>query len=387
MKVVCDRPALLDAVNLVNSVVASRTPRPQLTCVKLSATKGKEGSLTLSATDAEVSLRMTTTHVDVQEAGEALVPAAKLTQIVSAQESDSTITLDADAEVCHVRGADAKFKVFGYPPSEFPPVPGFKEAAASARDTFAIHAADLSAIIARTAFATARETSRYAINGVLLKRDGKRIEMVATDGRRLALAKAGLTNPAPAGDHPTNCIVPTKALNLVQKLIDDGEEVVRVAVTDSQIFFAFGETPGGGGEARAVLSSNLVEGAFPPYQDVIPKDQDKKASFDRDTLMSGVRRAALLTNEESRGVRLSIDSTRLRLSSRAPEMGESEIDVPTASYDGEPIEIGFNPAFITDALKVITDDSVIVELKAPNKPGLIKSGGDFLYVVMPVNLQ
>ncbi len=385
MKVVCDRPALLDAVNLVNSVVASRTPRPQLTCVKLSAAKGKEATLTLSATDAEVSLRMSTTHVDVKEPGEALVPAAKLTQIISAQEGDSTITLDADAEVCHVRGADAKFKVFGYPPSEFPPVPGFSDAASAARDTFAIHAGDMATIIARTTFATARETSRYAINGVLLKRDGKRIEMVATDGRRLALAKSSLTNPAPAGDHPTNCIVPTKALNLVQKLIDDGEEVIRVAVTDSQIFFAFGESPDG--EARAVLSSNLVEGAFPPYQDVIPKDQDKKASFDRDTLMSGVRRAALLTNEESRGVRLALDDQKLRLSSRAPEMGESEIDVPTASYDGEPIEIGFNPVFITDALKVINDDSVIMELKAPNKPGLIKSGGDFVYVVMPVNLQ
>lgn len=386
MKVICDRPALLDAVNLVNSVVASRTPRPQLTCVKLSATKGKEGGvLTLSATDAEVALRMTTTHVDVQEAGEALVPSAKLTQIISAQESDSTITLDADKEVCHVLGADAKFKVFGYPPGEFPPVPGYTDAAKGARDTFAIHAGDLATIIARTTFATARETSRYAINGVLLKRDGKRIEMVATDGRRLALAKSSLTNPAPAGDHPTNCIVPTKALGLVQKLIDESDEVVRIAVTDSQILFAFGEGPGG--EPRATLSSNLVEGAFPPYMDVIPKDQDKKASFDRDTLLSGVRRAALLTNEESRGVRLALDKDKLRLSSRAPEMGESEIDVPTSAYDGEPIEIGFNPAFITDALKVIADDSVILELKAPNKPGLFKSGGDFVYVVMPVNLQ
>lgn len=386
MKVICDRPALLDAVNLVNSVVASRTPRPQLTCVKLTAAKsGKEGgSLTLSATDAEVALRMTTTHVDVQEPGEALVPSAKLTQIISAQESDSTITLDADKEVCHVLGADAKFKVYGYPPAEFPPAPGFAEASKGARDTFAIHAGDLATIIARTTFATARETSRYAINGVLLKRDGKRIEMVATDGRRLALAKASLTNPAPAGDHPTNCIVPTKALSLVQKLIDEPDEVVRIAVTDSQIFFAFGEDDGA---ARATLSSNLVEGAFPPYMDVIPKDQDKKATFDRDTLLSGVRRAALLTNEESRGVRLALDKQRLRLSSRAPEMGESEIDVPTASYDGEPIEIGFNPAFITDALKVIADDSIIMELKAPNKPGLFKSGGDFVYVVMPVNLQ
>ena len=142
------------------------------------------------------------------------------------------------------------------------------------------------------------------------------------------------------------------------------------------------------GDARAVLASNLVEGAFPPFEDVIPKDHDKKVTFDRDVLTAAVRRAALLTNEESRGVRMSFngENKMVELTSRAPEMGEADIRVPVNAYEGDDIEIGFNPHFITDALKVITEPEVVMELKAPNKPGLIKSGNDFVYVVMPVNL-
>jgi len=234
-------------------------------------------------------------------------------------------------------------------------------------------------------FATARENSRYAINGVLLKRDGKRLEMVATDGRRLALARSSLSGQEKDAK-PVSCIIPTKALGMLQKLIHDAEEPVQMAITDNQVLFSFG-APGQPG--RATLVSNLVEGAFPPYEDVIPKDQDKKVTFDRDVVSSAVRRAALLTNEESRGVRLAFKakSKNLELSSRAPEMGEANVKVDLAGYDGDDIEIGFNPQFITDALKVMTEPEVIMELKAPGKPGLIKSGNDFVYVVMPVTLQ
>lgn len=384
MKVICDRPALLEAVNLISGVVATRTPKPQLTCVKLTAAKGPGGvgTLTMIGTDQEVSLRLTTTRVDVAKPGEALIPADKLRQIVSAEDNEPTLTLETEGDLCHIRGGDARFKVYGYPAGDFPPAPDFP-AGASGKGSFSMTAGDLHELISRTIFAAARETSRYAINGVLLRRDGKKIEMVATDGRRLAVARSGLTS-ADGAKEPAACIVPTKALNLVLKFIREPEQAVRVAITPNQILLAFGDE---GDAARCVLASNLVEGAFPPYDDVIPKEQDKKATFDRETLASGVRRAALLTNEESRGVRLSLATDRLRLSSRAPEMGEAEIDVPMTGYEGEPIEIGFNPQFITDALKVMSDQSVVVELKAPNKPGLIKSGADFLYVVMPVNLQ
>jgi DNA polymerase III subunit beta len=392
MKVICDRGALMDAINLVSGAVAARTPRVQLTCVKLTATKtGGSGDLTLSATDAEVALKLTLTQVDVQQPGEALIPADKLRQIISAEDREPTLTIEVENEVCHIRGADAHFKVFGYPPADFPPIPDFGSLATGTSDhpkakAMITHpAGSLAQLVARTLFATARENSRYAINGVLLKRDGKRLEMVATDGRRLALARAALTG-GEKDAKPVTCIIPTKALTMLQKLIHEHDEPVQIAVTDNQILFSFGTAASPG---RAVLVSNLVEGAFPPYEDVIPKDQDKKVTFDRDAVSSAVRRAALLTNEESRGVRLAFHGKgkQLELSSRAPEMGEANVKVDLAGYEGDDIEIGFNPQFIVDALKVMNESEVIMELKAPGKPGLIKSGNDFIYVVMPVTLQ
>ncbi len=393
MKVICDRSALLNAINTVSGAVASRTPRVQLTCVKLSATKaGGVGELTLSGTDAEMSLHLKISQVDVQEPGEALIPADKLRQIVSAEDEEATLTIESQADFCHIRGADAQFKVYGFPPAEFPPLPDFADVVAGthgqtkAKAVFTQPAGLLDSIISRTIFATARENSRYAINGVLMKREGKKLEMVATDGRRLALCRTTLASAGDKDAKSISCIIPTKALSQFQKLVRDGEENVQIAITDNQIHFSFGSDKD---PHRAVLSSNLIEGSFPPYDEVIPKDQDKKISFDKDRLLSAVRRASVLTNEESRGVKMRFSGKDkiLELKSRAPEMGESDVTIELAGYDGEDVEIGFNPAFIIDALKVVTGSEVIIELKAPNKPGLIKSGTDFLYVVMPVNLQ
>lgn len=383
MKIICDRAVLLDAINLATGVVASRTPKPQLTCVKLIATNDGDSMLTLGATDAEISLRLTTANVQVDEPGEALIPAEKLRQIIAAEDREQTLTLITKDDELEIRGKDAKFKVYGYPAGDFPKLP--TEADATGKNAFEIPANELASLIARTSFATARENSRYAINGVLLKCDGKIIQMVATDGRRLAIAKTGAGGGA-SGVEAIG-IIPTKALNLVGKLATNPGESVRVAVTDNQAIFVFGDGAGG---SSAVLSTTLVEGAFPPYEDVVPKDQDKKATFDRETLASGVRRAALLTNEESRGVRLAFTSGKggqLCLTSRAPEMGEAEVKVDMESYEGESMEVGFNPVFIIDALKVIEDSKVVFELKAGNKPGVMRSGQDFLYVVMPVSLS
>ena len=230
-------------------------------------------------------------------------------------------------------------------------------------------------LVAQTLFATARENSRYAINGVLVERQGNKLAVVATDGHRLALAKGSCKA---TNDETRSAIVPTKALNLLLRLFDDAEQTVHVKAEDNQILFKTDD---------AVLVSNLVEGNFPPYADVIPKDGDKKASLATDLFISAVRRAALLTNEESKGVRMAFDAEGLTLSSRAPEMGEAEIHVPMPEYTGDAVEIGFNPAYLLDALKVIDESQVHLELKGPNKPGVLRTGPNFLYVVMPVNLS
>ncbi|MFN9993252.1 MAG: DNA polymerase III subunit beta, partial [Phycisphaerales bacterium] len=275
--------------------------------------------------------------------------------------------------------------------ADFPPIPDFQSAVngtaevTKAKAIIAHPAGSLAELVARTLFATAKETSRYAINGVFLKRDGKRLEMVATDGKRLALARTNLSS-SEKDAKAVSCIIPVKALGMLQKLIKDNDEPVQIAVCDNQILFSFGTAASPG---RALLISNIVEGQFPPYEEVIPKDQDKRVTFDRAVLGHAVDRAALLTNEESRGIRLSFSpkSKQVELSSRAQEVGEANVKAEVEAYEGDAVEIAFDPKYITDALKVITEPQVVMELKASNKPGLIKSGNDFLYVVMPMNLQ
>jgi DNA polymerase-3 subunit beta len=375
MKLICERSALLEAVTALSSVAAARTPKEVLRCVKMTA---EDGVLTLTSTDLEIALQFAITQVDIQEDGETVTYADKLLQILR-ESGDQTVTIESDGNDSHIRGSDSHFKVLGFPPGEFPPIPEFPE---DEQITMELPAGDLHQLISRTVFATARENSRYAINGVLLVKTGKQLELVATDGRRLALAKGNCKTGKEAAEE-TRCIIPTKALSVLIKLVHEPDAEVQVALTENQALFRFAEQDG----VSAMLSTKTVEGTFPPYEDVIPRDQDKKVVFACDELASAVRRAALLTNEESRGVRLSFTKDLLTLSSRAPELGEAEIKLPLTDYEGEEIDIGFNPAFITDALKVVHTQEVQIELKAPTKPGIIRSGSDFLCVIMPVNLQ
>ena len=183
MKVICDRGALLETLNLVGPVVVARTPKPVLACVQVTA---DDAGLTLAATDMEASIRVTTPRVEVAEPGTALILADKLSQIVR-ESVDPTLTLETEGEATHIRGQDAHFKVFGYPAGDFPPLPEFK-----GEPHFTITSVQLGKLIHQTIYATARENSRYAINGVLMERDGNKVTVVATDGHRLTRAKGAV---------------------------------------------------------------------------------------------------------------------------------------------------------------------------------------------------
>jgi DNA polymerase-3 subunit beta len=376
MKVICNRGALLDALTVTGNVVAARTPKPVLQCVKLTAADDR---LTIAATDLEVAIRYSDSQVQVEQGGEALLPADKLRDIVR-ESMDDTLSIEVGADkeggsagggVASIKGQDSLFKIFTQRASDFPPVPDFTGEA-----DFEIPGGQLKQLIGQTLFAAAREQTRYAFNGVLLTAKAKKINLVSTDGRRLAMAKGDLASdklPKEGG----KAIIPTKALVLVDKLIDDPEETVAVQVRENQVIF---HTP------SATLTSNLVEGQFPPYEDVIPKDADKKMTASTADFLSAIRRAALLTTEESKGVRMHFSKKGLVLTSRSPESGEATVNFP-CKFEGADVEIGFNPTFLTDALRVVDSDEVSLELTAANRPGLLKGGANFLYVIMPVNLQ
>jgi DNA polymerase-3 subunit beta len=279
------------------------------------------------------------------------------------------MTIETSGNALHVRGAGSHFQIVTQAVSDFPPVPGL-----DVEPDFTIDDGLLRKLIEWTVFASAKESTRYAINGVLCEIAGKDLVLAATDGRRLSVARSKLSS-SNVKSLP-KAIVPGKALLLFNRLPAEPETVVAAKVTANQIILRMG---------RAVVSSILVEGHFPKYQDVIPGDCDRIVEIDTAEFLSALKRAALLTNEESKGVRLAFSDGALTLSSRAPEQGEATISMPVR-YRGEAIEIGFNPVFLTDVLRVAHSDVVTFAFREPNRPGVIRIGDQFTHVVMPVNL-
>jgi len=353
---------------MAGSVVAARTPKPALQCLKLTA-EGTE--LTVSGTDLEVGIRCRDTQVEISEAGELLVPADQLRDIVR-ESIDDTLSIESSAEMAQIKGQDSVFRVYTQPADAFPPLPQFEGEA-----DLEVMGKQLKELIGQTIFAAARESTRYAFNGVLLNVKGKQLSLVSTDGRRLAEARGELISNKKGDKESARAIVPTKSLAMIERLLGDPEEQVSLQLKENQILVQ---------TAGATLSSVLVEGQFPPYEDVLPKDCDKKMIAATADFLSAIRRASLLTNEESKGVRLQFTKKGLVVSSQAPGAGEATVTFP-CKYEGADVEIGFNPAFLIDALKVVATEEVTFEMVAGNRPGLLRGGPGFQYVVMPVNLQ
>lgn len=370
MKVICNRAALLEAISITSTVVPSRSPKPVLSCIKLAAADDK---LTISGTDLEVAVTFTDAQVQIDQPGETLVPADKLRDIVR-ESTDDTLSLSVEGTEMNVRGADSHFKIFTQNTSEFPAIP-IPEGDAD----FELSAGTLKQLISQTLFATSKEGTRYAFNGVLIVVEKQQLVLIATDGRRLAQSRGELTSTGKKKEEKTktNHIVPARSLSLVEKLLSKADETVSVKLSENQAVFS---TP------DATLTTNLLEGQFPPYEEVIPKETDKKMVAGTADFLSAVRRASLLTAEDSKGVRMEFTKKGLTLTSRNPEAGEAKVDF-ACKYDGGDVTIGFNPTFLGDALKVVNTDEVSFELTAPNRPGLLKAGGNFVYVIMPVNLQ
>ncbi|GAG09271.1 unnamed protein product, partial [marine sediment metagenome] len=260
-------------------ISGGRTTKDILKCVRLTTI---DGGLLVSATDLEVALRGRIRQVEVKETGELLVPADKLMQIAR-ESADETLVIEGDEQACHVRGQDSHFEIYGHDPKEFPPVPELEGIA-----DLEVEANVLCRLIERTVFAVAKENTRYAINGVLWEKEAKKLRLVATDGRRLAWAVGSVVKAA-AEDR--RMIVPTKAMQSLLRILVNEEDQVAVRFLSNQIIVQAGEY---------VLSSVLAEGHFPQYDEVIPTDSDKRIELHTDEFLSAIRRAALLTDEQSR---------------------------------------------------------------------------------------
>ncbi len=368
MKIQVNRVALSEALALITHVVPSRTPKPILRCIKMTA---DNSGIRIFGTDLEVGVNYQLTGAQIDEDGTTVIPADRLSAIV--RESIEEVLLIKSAEgTCEIEGADSHFTIYSQEPEQYPQVPGFE-----GDGDLEIRLENLQTGIEQCLFATAKESTRYAINGVLWEISGKKVNLVATDGRRLARVKVNLISKPKDKAATAKIIVPAKTMSLLDKIGGDDKDTVSVKLVDNQVLISC---------ANVVLSSNLVEGNFPKYDDIIPKDYDKKLTLSTEAVLSAVRRSALLTSEESRGIKLSVSKDVLLFSCRAPETGDAQIDMPI-SYKGEPIEIGFNPQFLIDVMRVIQAKEFDLELGQSDRPGLIKSGTNFLYVLMPISIS
>ena len=366
MKVKFNRAALQEALGLVTNIIPTRTPKPILQCLRIVS---EEGGVRICATDLEVGISYLVTQVEVEQEGEVVIPADKIAAIVR-EGIDEVLELEVLEATAHIRGADSHFTIYGHDAGQYPAVPGLEGEA-----DFEVGLDKLQEGIELCVFAAARESTRYALNGVLWEVEGNKLTLVATDGRRLAKSVVNLGTKV-SGLPGGRIIVPAKTMSLLDKIGSDESAKVSVRFMDNQIVLASGQV---------VISSNLVEGNFPKYEDIIPRDYKNKIVLPTDATLSAVRRAALLVNEDSKGVRLNLSKGSLVFSSRAPEMGDVQIDMKV-DYSGAEMEIGFNPQFLIDVLRVIKGNEFDLELGDADRPGMIKSGNNFIYIVMPVNL-
>jgi DNA polymerase-3 subunit beta len=372
MKVVLTRGDLLKGITTVQSAVASKNTMPILANVLLEA---RDKKLEFVATDLDMGIRCSV-QAEIVEKGNITINAKKLSDIVrELPEAQVELEID-DSHKMILVCKKSNFKIHGLPKDDFPILPEVKK-----DKVFKIKGSLLQEMIQKTIFAVSSDETRYVLNGVFFQVEGSKLRMVATDGHRLAFIEKKIENKT---DNKASVIIPTKTLHELVKAVSElgrGKEedlMVEVIATDNQIKFVIEDVE---------IISRLIEGQFPNYEQVIPKESDKKIEASVSNLAAATRRVKILTSEKSNSIRYQAKDNKLTISSKTPDMGEAkeEIDV---EYKGEEISIAYNAQYVLDVLKNVGTEAVNIELTQPLSPGILRPKGDadYLCVIMPMRV-
>jgi DNA polymerase-3 subunit beta len=367
MKISCDREQLLQAFQTVGAVAPTRSPKPILQNVKLDVAGGEAA---LTATDLEVGIRHSVTGVDVQAAGSVVLPVSRFGSILR-ESTDQTLHIDSDGNGATIRGERSKFQLPAENPAEFPSVADFSETA-----YFEAPARLLRELIRRTVFATDNESSRYALGGVKLEFEGDQLTAVGTDGRRLARMIGPIGRQGEPAVGQQNIIVPTRAMQLIERAIAPSDAEVQLAIRGSELLV---HSP------RATISARLLEGRFPDWKKVFPeRGAGTQIELAAGPTYAAVRQAAIVTSEESRGIDFTFAEGTLVLAGRAAEVGQSRVELPIG-YDGKEITITLDPRFLIDFLKVLDSEKTFtIELRDGESAAVCSTDDGYGYVIMPL---
>jgi DNA polymerase-3 subunit beta len=358
---------LLSVLQSVAGIVEKRHTLPILANVLLRKTGA---SLQFTTSDLEIQIR-TTAELDGDSGNfTTTVGARKLIDILRTMPGDQTVSLESSQNKLILKGGKSKFTLQTLPAEDFPLV----QEAPSFGPKFSVPQKTLKDLLNQVSFAMAVHDIRYYLNGILFVAEGKQLSLVATDGHRLAFASATLDVEVPRQE----VILPRKTVLELQRLLSDKEGAIEMQFANNQAKFAF--------EGMEFVTK-LVEGKFPDYNRVIPKNHKNSVTLGRAPLLASLQRTAILTSEKFKGVRLNIDKDTLRVASNNAEQEEA-VDELDIDYGGDAIEIGFNVTYLIDALANMDQEMVKLELADANSSALftIPENASFKYVVMPMRI-
>jgi DNA polymerase-3 subunit beta len=353
----------------VQNVVSTRTTLPILSNVLLRA----EGNrLELTATDLDVTVTCSV-EATVKKPGATTVPVKKLFGIVR-ELTTPEIEMEVDDKyVTSLRSGSSFFKIRGLGAEEFPPLPKFKE-----DKKVALPQEKIKGMLRKTSFAISTDESRYVLNGIFISLKEHKLTMVATDGRRLALADEEVdVSEKSQGEF----IVPAKAVNELNRLLQDKGEI-EIKYTDNQAAFALKDEKG----SSVLVISKLIEGNYPNYRQVIPAETKERIALSREEFLHALKRAELMTSDKQNSVKLNFTKNNLAITANSPDVGEAR-ETLAINYKGKEMAIAFNPGYVIEPLNALSNDEVFLELIDELSPGVLKINGPFLYVVMPMRLS
>ncbi|HID8537829.1 TPA: DNA polymerase III subunit beta [Stenotrophomonas maltophilia] len=366
MRFTLQREAFLKPLAQVVNVVERRQTLPVLANFLVQV---QNGQLSLTGTDLEVEMVSRIAVEDAQD-GETTIPARKLFEIIRALPDGSRITVSQTGDKITVQAGRSRFTLATLPSNDFPSVDEVE-----ATERVAIGEATLKELIERTAFAMAQQDVRYYLNGLLFDLRGDALRTVATDGHRLALCETDLAKPSGS---KRQIIVPRKGVTELQRLLESGDREIELEVGRSHVRVKRDDV---------TFTSKLIDGRFPDYEAVIPIGADREVKVDREALRASLQRAAILSNEKYRGIRVEVSPGNLKISAHNPEQEEAqeEIEADTAVSD---LAIGFNVNYLLDALSALRDEEVIIQLRDSNSSALVResSSEKSRHVVMPLRL-
>ncbi|MFL4976587.1 MAG: DNA polymerase III subunit beta [Microvirga sp.] len=358
---------LLSVLQSVAGIVEKRHTLPILANVLLRK-NGKDVQFTTS--DLEIQIRTTADMDGDAGAYTTTIGARKMIDILRTMPADQTVTIESNQNKVILKGGKSRFTLQTLPAEDFPLV----QEAPSFGPVFSVPQKTLKDLLNQVSFAMAVHDIRYYLNGILFVAEGKQLSLVATDGHRLAYASAMLDVEVPRQE----VILPRKTVLELQRLLSDAEGAIEMQFANNQAKFAFGGME---------FVTKLVEGKFPDYNRVIPKNHKNAVTLGRAPLLASLQRTAILTSEKFKGVRLNLEGGTLRVASNNAEQEEA-VDELDIDYGGDAIEIGFNVTYLIDALANMDQDMVKMELADSNSSALITipENASFKYVVMPMRI-